>query len=541
MGPWDAQTGVDGIIEDACARFLGEARAHLPLDRLAVVLVDPQQETGRVAFSWKASQDRGLALATATLGSGRPAGQPGVAAGIGIRGAGWAVGALFIPVIPGDDCQPSINVTLQGSQEVLGAALLHAPADECYGPTEQRLARRLAEPLAVTLDNLRLQQRLQRRAEEVDAFQFIAESAASKATTSQVYRRFADQVKRLLEYHHLSIYLMDPEGTRLTCSFHTRVGDRRTSSAVHSERLPTQEWAVAAATSQPHIAQDLGEEAQANGLRSALTTPVLYAERVLGAVRLAHRRHGAYQTYHQDLLQRAASLLGPAIAYSQLRRRVTSQSVQEDKIVRACRVLASGHDLAAVFPDFARTVAELLPLDWVKLSWDDEAGEQWHHPMPATGSGTGRVDGLLPAKSPSISARLLLGGQAIGALTVARGRPGFNAGEQALLKRLAAQVAPVVHSHQLHRQARRQAYQLQQLRQQLAQAPEPEGADRGLVQDAAHALRTPLTAIKGYSSSLLQSDLTWTPEVQHEFLKTIDREADRLDQVVSDLLASPGE
>ncbi|HLF04821.1 MAG TPA: histidine kinase dimerization/phospho-acceptor domain-containing protein, partial [Dehalococcoidia bacterium] len=122
-----------------------------------------------------------------------------------------------------------------------------------------------------------------------------------------------------------------------------------------------------------------------------------------------------------------------------------------------------------------------------------------------------------------------------------RGRPGFDAGEQALLKRLAAQVAPVVHSHQLHRQARRQAYQLQQLRQQLAQAPEPEGVDRGLVEDAAHALRTPLTAIKGYSSSLLQSDLTWTPEVQHEFLKTIDREADRLERVVSDLLASPVE
>lgn len=46
-----------------------------------------------------------------------------------------------------------------------------------------------------------------------------------------------------------------------------------------------------------------------------------------------------------------------------------------------------------------------------------------------------------------------------------------------------------------------------------------------------------MTAIKGYSSSLLQSDLTWSPEVQHEFLKTIDREADRLERVVSDLLA----
>jgi hypothetical protein len=184
VGRWDAQAGadgVDGVIEDACTRFLGQARAQLPLDRLAVVLVDSQQETGRVAFSWKALSGRGggrgLAQATATLGAGRPTRQARAAAGIGVRGAGWAVGALFIP---DDDCRPSINVTLQGSQEVLGAALLHAPADECYGPTEQRLARRLAEPLAMTLDNLRLQQRLQRQTEEVDALQLIAENSASK-------------------------------------------------------------------------------------------------------------------------------------------------------------------------------------------------------------------------------------------------------------------------------------------------------------------------------------------------------------------------
>lgn len=45
--------------------------------------------------------------------------------------------------------------------------------------------------------------------------------------------------------------------------------------------------------------------------------------------------------------------------------------------------------------------------------------------------------------------------------------------------------------------------------------------------DLAHALRTPLSSIKGYSSSLLQTDITWEPEVRREFLETIDREADQ--------------
>jgi len=51
-----------------------------------------------------------------------------------------------------------------------------------------------------------------------------------------------------------------------------------------------------------------------------------------------------------------------------------------------------------------------------------------------------------------------------------------------------------------------------------------------------HELRTPLAAIKGYASTLLQKDVTWSPADQHHFLLTISSEADRLAQLVSNLL-----
>jgi signal transduction histidine kinase len=54
--------------------------------------------------------------------------------------------------------------------------------------------------------------------------------------------------------------------------------------------------------------------------------------------------------------------------------------------------------------------------------------------------------------------------------------------------------------------------------------------------EVAHTLRSPLTAIKGYSTSLLQPGLTWPPEVQREFLKTIARASDQLDRALQDLL-----
>src|SRR5260370_41941098 len=51
-----------------------------------------------------------------------------------------------------------------------------------------------------------------------------------------------------------------------------------------------------------------------------------------------------------------------------------------------------------------------------------------------------------------------------------------------------------------------------------------------------HELRTPLTAIKGHASTLLQDDVTWSPEEQRHSLRTIGAEVDRLTGLVRDLL-----
>lgn len=51
-----------------------------------------------------------------------------------------------------------------------------------------------------------------------------------------------------------------------------------------------------------------------------------------------------------------------------------------------------------------------------------------------------------------------------------------------------------------------------------------------------HELRTPLLHIKGFISTLLESDIEWGEETRLDFLHTIDREADRLTSMVNDLM-----
>lgn len=51
-----------------------------------------------------------------------------------------------------------------------------------------------------------------------------------------------------------------------------------------------------------------------------------------------------------------------------------------------------------------------------------------------------------------------------------------------------------------------------------------------------HELKTPLTSVKGFTSSLLAEDVPWTPEQQRQFLQIIDQEADKLRELIDQLL-----
>lgn len=57
-----------------------------------------------------------------------------------------------------------------------------------------------------------------------------------------------------------------------------------------------------------------------------------------------------------------------------------------------------------------------------------------------------------------------------------------------------------------------------------------------LLATVSHELRAPLTTIKGFTSTLLAEDVTWDAATQREFLSIMDQEADRLTDLIGQLL-----
>jgi two-component system sensor histidine kinase KdpD len=101
----------------------------------------------------------------------------------------------------------------------------------------------------------------------------------------------------------------------------------------------------------------------------------------------------------------------------------------------------------------------------------------------------------------------------------------LTADDQRVLRTFLSNLALALHARRLQADAA--------VAEHLAEANELRTA---LLQAVSHDLRTPLASIKASASSLLQSDVAWTPEQRREFAATIDAEADRLNRLVTNLL-----
>jgi signal transduction histidine kinase len=63
------------------------------------------------------------------------------------------------------------------------------------------------------------------------------------------------------------------------------------------------------------------------------------------------------------------------------------------------------------------------------------------------------------------------------------------------------------------------------------------GVREELLAATSHELRTPLAHIKGFTSSLRQTDVEWDEATRQDFLAEIERETDRLTDLINDLLS----
>lgn len=123
---------------------------------------------------------------------------------------------------------------------------------------------------------------------------------------------------------------------------------------------------------------------------------------------------------------------------------------------------------------------------------------------------------------------LLVSGRCVGGLVFGRfGGPAYPPDHIRLAEFVAWHVGQLLQSR---RMARRIAHL--EAQRELARMQEE------FISTISHELRTPLGYIKGYVTTLLRDDVKWDEATSQEFLRIIDDEADRLHELIENLLDS---
>jgi signal transduction histidine kinase len=180
-------------------------------------------------------------------------------------------------------------------------------------------------------------------------------------------------------------------------------------------------------------------------------------------------------------------------------------------------------------PSFARAIGR---------GRSEEADLAWGEAVSSEAFRTGQVVVRHEINAGSSNNRLQLrlflglpmsiGDHQTGALVFVRyGGPPYTPEQIHLAEFIAAQVAQVLEHRQLvgrlaDLEAERRLERLQD----------------DFVATISHELRTPLGFIKGYATTLLRDDTIWEEETRREFLSIIDEEADRLRELIDNLLDS---
>ena len=123
---------------------------------------------------------------------------------------------------------------------------------------------------------------------------------------------------------------------------------------------------------------------------------------------------------------------------------------------------------------------------------------------------------------------LLVGGRTVGSLVFGRfGGPSYPPEHIRLAEFVAWHVGQLLENRRLSRRVANLEAQRELARMQDE-----------FISTISHELRTPLGFIKGYVTTLMREDAEWDPEKRAEFLQIIDDEADRLTELIDNLLDS---
>ena len=257
----------------------------------------------------------------------------------------------------------------------------------------------------------------QQLAQENAVMAEIGRIIGSTLNIEAVYERFAEEARKLLPFDRIVVSLNNPEAGTATVSYASglQLGGRTIGDAYPLHHTSNEE--VIRTRAGLLIQVESVEELEGRfsglipafraGLRSIITVPLIFRDRVIGALRLASKEPNAYTDRDLKLAERIGAHIAGAIANAQLyiQRERTAESLRRSEeaarrlaqetavIAQIGRIISSTLDIDAIYERFAREANKLIEFDRVSVGIIDRKENQiilpyvWGAVIPGRQSG----------------------------------------------------------------------------------------------------------------------------------------------------------
>ncbi len=425
-----------------------------------------------------------------------------------------------------------VAVPLLIGGRTLGVLVYGLAEEHQFDEAELRLLQEVGERISTAMERARLEQALERRAGEAELLHSIALAAAGEDDINLILEAALAQLAGHLNFTGGSIALV--EGDDLVIRAASGVfADTALNQRLARGRGTT--WRVVT-TGTPFLSNDL----LADGLRplsaddektvrSFLVVPLIWRGQPFGVLEVDSIRPNAFQESDIGLMQRVATLLsGPielALRYAaevQLRRDLDQARGRLEAIIEHAPMGVLFFDARDEMIFANQSATETLRLD---SDWDRHDGRSWDDLIV-------QVLRRRWAADPETLREIVAETRALREGILIHDFP-LRSPEQMLLRIS----APVFESGRFSGHVIL-LIDVTSERQALAVAGQAIASRDRFISIASHELKTPLTSIKGVAQLLLRSHASGRldPDRLGRQLKTIDTQAERLRDLIDDLL-----
>jgi GAF domain-containing protein/ligand-binding sensor domain-containing protein len=263
----------------------------------------------------------------------------------------------------GSRTRSELALPLIVKDRVIGVLDVQSNRLDAFDESDLVVLQSLADQAAVAIENARLFDAEQRRAEQFRVISEVGSHVASILTVEDLLGQMARLIQQAFDYYLVEIGLVEARDL----VYMTRAS-RRGGNGFESFRLPVDKQSITgwvAVTGKPLVVPDVSQDPRyvrvtATTTRSELAVPMKIQDKIIGVINVESERPAAFDESDLTVLQSLANQAAIAIENARLYEQAQKLAVMEER-QRLAREL---HDAVTQTLFSASLIAEAVPALW---------------------------------------------------------------------------------------------------------------------------------------------------------------------------------